>query len=299
MLILTAMGCSPCRRAARRAQQLVESPGDWAERLGGDGASPQVGRFIYQLDAEWNDAWPPDRLCVQVTEQVRARMAAWHPGWPHLWAHVLRVTGLAVALAEDAGQDPALAYLTGICHDVAKLYELRTILPHEEEGSVFAADSLRGHLPGAQIARSRRPSARMATTPGAHPQRRRQAGQDRGGGGGAPYLDGRIVLVYRVALGRVADDAEHFPPMHFARSRSSRSAAKRAFVAVPCPQPRTCCCGEHGPGRCARAYPYFRQSGTCGVICRRVSKPAPARPILPKWDTACACLLADACFQVC
>lgn len=213
------------------AQQLVESPGDWAERLGGDGASPLVGRFIDQLDAEWHDAWPPDRLCVQVTEQVRARMAAWHPGWPHLWAHVLRVTGLAVALAEDAGQDPALAYLTGICHDVAKLDELRTSLPHEEEGAVFAADALRGHLPGAQIsaiqaairkdgddtlARILNDADKLDKIGAVGVVRRISTGTDRG------WLP--------VALGRVADDAEHFPPMHFARSRAL-ARDKRAFVA--------------------------------------------------------------------
>ncbi|MCZ7538342.1 MAG: HD domain-containing protein [Anaerolineae bacterium] len=173
------------------AGQLMESPGDWAERLGGDGASPLVARFIDQLDAEWHDTWPPDRLCIQVAGQVRARMAAWHPGWPHLWAHVLRVAGLTVALAEDAGLAPAPAYLTGMCHDVAKLDELRTSLPHEEEGANFAADVLRGHLPGAQISAIQAAIRKDGDdSAGAHPQRRRQAGQDRGGGGGAPRLDG-------------------------------------------------------------------------------------------------------------
>jgi len=218
------------------AQQLIESPGDWAERLGGDAPSPLVARFIDQLDAEWHDAWPPDRLCAQVTEQVRARMAAWHPGWPHLWAHVLRVTGLAVALAEDGGLEPALAYLTGICHDVAKFDELRTSLPHEEEGADFAAEVLHGYLPAAQIAAI-------------------QAAIRKSGDEGlarilndADKLDkiGAVGVVRRVstgtdrgwlpaALGRVADDAERFPPMHFARSQAL-ARDKRAFVAWVVPR---------------------------------------------------------------
>jgi hypothetical protein len=213
------------------AGQLMESPGDWAERLGSDAPSPLVVRFIDQLDAEWHDAWPPDRLCAQVTERARARMAAWHPGWPHLWAHVLRVTGLAVALAEDAGLDPILAYLAAICHDVAKLDELRTSLSHEEESAGFAAEALRGHLPNGQIAAI-------------------QAAIRKDGDDGlarilsdADKLDkiGAVGVVRRVstgtdrgwlpaALGRVADDAERFPPMHFARSRAL-ARDKRAFVA--------------------------------------------------------------------
>lgn len=213
------------------AGQLMESPGDWAERLGGDGASPLVARFIDQLDAEWHDTWPPDRLCIQVAGQVRARMAAWHPGWPHLWAHVLRVAGLTVALAEDAGLAPAPAYLTGMCHDVAKLDELRTSLPHEEEGANFAADVLRGHLPGAQI------SAIQAAICKSGDDALTRILND------ADKLDkiGAVGVVRRVstgtdrgwlpaALGRVADDAERFPPMHFARSRAL-ARDKRAFVA--------------------------------------------------------------------
>lgn len=213
------------------AGQLMESPGDWAERLGGDAPSPLTTRFIDQLDTEWHDAWPPDRLCAQVTEQARARIAAWHPGWPHLWAHVLRVTGLAVALAEDTGQDPALAYLTGICHDVAKLDELRTSLPHEEEGADFAADVLRGHLPGAQInaiqaairkqgddalARLLNDADKLDKIGAVGVVRRASTGTERG------WLP--------AALGRVADDAERFPPMHFVRSRAL-ARDKRAFVA--------------------------------------------------------------------
>ena len=213
------------------AEQLMESPGDWAERLGGDAPSTLAARFIDQLDAEWHDAWPPGALCAEVTERVRAHMAAWHPGWPHLWAHVLRVTGLAVELADDAGLDPVLAYLTGICHDVAKLDELRTSLPHEDEGAAFAGDVLRGHLPDAQIA-----AVKAAI---------RKDGDDALARilNDADKLDkiGAVGVVRRVstgthrdwlpaALGRVADDAERFPPMHFARSRAL-ARDKRAFVA--------------------------------------------------------------------
>ena len=133
--------------------------------------------------------------------------------------------------AEDAGLDPALAYLTGICHDVAKLDELRTSLPHEDEGADFADELLRGHLPAAQIA-----AIQAAIRKDGDDELARILND-------ADKLDkiGAVGVVRRVstgtdrgwlpaALGRVADDAERFPPMHFARSRAL-AHDKRAFVA--------------------------------------------------------------------
>lgn len=218
------------------AGTLMESPGDWAERLGGDHSSPLAGRFIEQLAAEWFDAWPPDALCADVTRQVRAHLSAWHPGWPHLWAHILRVTGLAVALAEDADLDPALAYLVTICHDVAKLDEFRTSLPHEEAGAAFAAGVLQGKLPPETIAAIQAAICKV----------------DDGLLGrilfDADKLDkiGAVGVVRRVstgttrdwlavALARVEHDADYFPPMHFARSRAL-ARDKRAFLAWFLPQ---------------------------------------------------------------
>ena len=144
------------------SDQLIESVGDWAERLGNEDPSPLVSRFIDQLDAEWYDTLPPDPVCERVMVQARERLSTWHPGWPHSWAHLLRVTGLAVALAEDENVEPTLAFVAGMCHDVAKLDEFRTGEPHEEAGAQFAAAILEGHLRPSQI----------DDDPGCDPQRR-------------------------------------------------------------------------------------------------------------------------------
>lgn len=77
----------------------METPDAWADRLLDDGASPLVQRFARQVRDEWLPATPPDEFCRQVAEHVRRHLASWHPGWPHLWAHILRVTGYALALA--------------------------------------------------------------------------------------------------------------------------------------------------------------------------------------------------------
>ncbi|HVO70545.1 MAG TPA: HD domain-containing protein [Aggregatilineaceae bacterium] len=213
------------------AARPMESVAAWAGRLMSDHATPLAQRFIDELEAEWFPALPPDAFCEQVTAQVRDRLSAWHPGWPHLWAHVLRVTGAAVALAPDAGIDPALAYLMGICHDVAKLDEFRTGQPHEEAGAEFAGEVLRGHLAAAQIGSI-------------------QAAIRKESGGALGYLlhdadkldkIGTAGLVRRIstgadpawlpiALSRVADDTQSFPAMHF-RLSADLAVRKRAFQA--------------------------------------------------------------------
>jgi hypothetical protein len=213
------------------AAQPMESVAAWTGRLADDHATPLARRFIDELEAEWFLTLPPDALCEQVAAQVRDRLSAWHPGWPHLWAHVLRVTGAAVALAPEAGLDPAPAYLLGICHDVAKLDEFRTGQPHEETGAAFAGEVLRGHLPAAQVEAI-------------------QAAILKEGGGAlghllhdADKLDkiGAAGIVRRVstgtdpgwlatALSRVADDMRQFPAMHF-RLSADLADRKRAFQA--------------------------------------------------------------------
>ncbi len=214
------------------AGALLESAGDWAERLTHERSESELAeRFVTQLADEWFDAWPPDALCAMVTEQVRAHLAAWHPGWPHLWAHILRVTGLAVLLAEDADYDPALAFLVGICHDVAKLDEYRTSLPHEEAGAAFAGRVLRGHLPPEAIVSIQAAICKADDGPLAHLLF------------DADKLDkiGAVGVVRRVstgtsrdwlpaALARVEQDADSFPPMHFVRSRAL-ARDKRQFLA--------------------------------------------------------------------
>ncbi|HMM28844.1 MAG TPA: HD domain-containing protein [Aggregatilineaceae bacterium] len=213
------------------AERRMDTLGDWVDVLLDDTASPLAQRFVNQLGDEWYDPTPPDAFCEQVAEHVRRHLAGWHPGWPHLWAHVLRVTGVALALAEDEGLPPEEAYLLSLCHDVAKLDELRTSQPHEELGASFAGRVLRGYLPPDRIAAIQAAILK----------------EDDGDALGdilhdADKLDkiGATGVVRRVstdtrpiwlssALWRVGDDQARFPPMHFDLSRDL-AASKRAFL---------------------------------------------------------------------
>jgi len=213
------------------AGRMMESAQKWAAHLAGDSPTLLAERFVAQLREEWFDVPSPDAFCGQIKEQVRGRLAAWHPGWPHLWAHVLRVTGAALALAAEANLDLALAYLTAICHDVAKLDEFRTGDAHEEAGAAFAGQVLDGHLAPAQIAAIQAAIRRQGNDPLVRILH------------DADKLDkiGAVGIVRRVstgtdrswlpvALGRVQDDTQRFPLMQFERSRELVEH-KRAFQA--------------------------------------------------------------------
>src|SRR5690242_1544445 len=87
------------------ADQALFSADDWALRLGDD---PVARQFADQLRAEWLPVSVPDEFCQQMMDFVRGYLQA-DVGWPHLWAHTLRVTGYALALAPEAGIDLAHA----------------------------------------------------------------------------------------------------------------------------------------------------------------------------------------------
>jgi hypothetical protein len=211
--------------------QLVESVGDWADRLCDDDPAPLVSRFVNQLGDEWFDTLPPDAFCEQVTEQVRRRLSAWHPGWPHLWAHVLRVTGVAVALAEDENIDPALAYLMGMCHDVAKLDEYQTGIPHEETGADFARRALRGHLTPGQIESIRAAILKEEDGPLADILHDADKLDKIGAAGVVRRVSAHTHSSWlSTALWRVDDDAARFPRMHFDLG-DDLAHSKRAFLA--------------------------------------------------------------------
>jgi HD superfamily phosphodiesterase len=208
-------------------RQPVTSPDDWATRLD---MTPLAERFVDHLRREWLPADPPTAFCADIAGQVQRRVAAWHPGWPHLWAHILRVTGVAVVLAREAGRDPALGYLAGMCHDVAKLDEARSGSPHEEMGATFAGVALRGHVLPAQIAAIQAAITHEGDDDLAHILN------------DADKLDkiGAVGIMRRVsggtqwgwvamALWEIEDDLADFPAMHFERSRALADD-KRAFT---------------------------------------------------------------------
>jgi len=213
------------------AEQRMDTLGDWAERLAGANPTPLASRFVNQLGDEWFDAPAPDDFCARVAEHVRRHLASWHPGWPHLWAHILRVTGCALALADDEGASPEEVYLLGVCHDVAKLDELRTSEPHEELGAAFAARVLRGYLPPDRIDAIQ---AAILKEGDGDVLGNILHDADKLDKIGATGVLRRISTETRPswlssALWRVGDDLARFPPMHFDLSRDL-AAAKREFL---------------------------------------------------------------------
>jgi hypothetical protein len=213
------------------ADRRMDSVGAWAEHLDTEPPNPLVTRFINQLDDEWYDADPPDAFSGQLADRVRSRLSAGGADWPNLWAHILRVTGIALALADEMKTDPAVVFALGMCHDAGKLDEDRLGVEHEALGATFAAQALRGHLRPAQIEAIQTAITRESDDTLAELL------------DNADKLDkiGAAGIVRRVsaesdrgwlsdALWQVSHDARYFPPMHFDLSREL-AARKRAFQA--------------------------------------------------------------------
>ncbi|MBN1565171.1 MAG: HD domain-containing protein [Anaerolineae bacterium] len=220
------------------ADRRMDSVGDWAEHLDTEPLNLLVTRFVNQLDDEWYEADPPDAFCVALEGRVQKRLAASGAGWPHVWAHTLRVTGFALALADElhnrtrtANPDPVVVYALGLCHDVAKLDEDRTGEPHEELGARFAAQVLKDHLRPAQIAAIQAAITRESDDDLAHIL----ADADKLDKIGAAGVVRRVSAVsdrgdLSDALWQVSHAARYFPAMYFDLSREL-AARKRAFQA--------------------------------------------------------------------
>lgn len=208
----------------------MDSVGDWADRLADDPLDALAARFVNQLADEWFDADPPDVFCEELVVQVRQRIAR-RPGWPPLWAHTMRVMGTALALAEEAGVDPLLAYLAGLYHDIAKLDEEYSSEEHEDLGATIAGRALRDKLRPVQIEMIQEAICKTGDDPLTNVLHN------------ADKLDklGAAGVVRRVssepdrrwwadALWRVSDAARYFPIMHFDLSRDL-AQNKRQFQA--------------------------------------------------------------------
>lgn len=210
---------------------LMDSPGCWSDHLRSDDPVPSlIAGFIDQLGSEWPAAPPPDPFCERVMGQARCRIAAWHPGWPHLWAHVLRVTGAALSLTGEAGLDPALAFVMGMCHDVAKLDEARDGVRHEDMGAAFAGQTLRGHFSPGEIDSIQ--AAILKTGDSALAAVLSDADKlDKIGAAGVlrRISTGTVRAWVPVALRRVGSEAAFFPPMHF-KASAAQARSKQAFL---------------------------------------------------------------------
>src|SRR5258708_11844617 len=116
---------------AAGAGQKLFTVNDWAARLG----EGQLARqFTDQMRLEWHSISVPNALCQTMMDDARGYIG-WYLGWPHIWAHTLRVTGNILALAEEAEVDPAHAFMLGIFHDIGKLDELSGGANHDDIGA--------------------------------------------------------------------------------------------------------------------------------------------------------------------
>jgi HD superfamily phosphodiesterase len=77
-------------------------------------------------------------------ESARQYLIVQHPGWPHIWAHSLRVIGTVLAVAPEAGIEPAHAFMLGLFHDLGKLEELNGGDDHEKVGAKLLQQKLAG-----------------------------------------------------------------------------------------------------------------------------------------------------------
>jgi HD superfamily phosphodiesterase len=112
------------------------SPEAWQAYLGSETETARA--FCAQLKREWQPVYIPSALCQTVMGQAQAHLAGISLPWRNLWAHMLRVTGNTLMLAESAEITAEEAFLLGILHDVGKLDELQHGAAHELVGALIA-----------------------------------------------------------------------------------------------------------------------------------------------------------------
>jgi len=204
----------------------------WQAYLGAE--TETVRLFSAQLAYEWQPWHVPSALCQIVMAQAQAHLAASGLSWRNLWAHILRVTGNALLLAESAEISAEQAFLLGILHDVGKLDELQQGTSHELIGAQLTQQWLASELPAEIIERLAAAIAKR----GAQHDPFVQVLHD------ADKLDkiGATGILRRLsshigeqnpsaALRVVLHELAHFPEMHFAES-ARLAERKRNFVAA-------------------------------------------------------------------
>ena len=102
--------------------------------------------FLSALYHEWLPLEPPTVLCADLTGDMEAYLKTRPGPWATIWSHIIRVAACATWLAERHGVDPEACYLAALLHDVHKLDEWDTGLPHADLGAHAALETLRGEL---------------------------------------------------------------------------------------------------------------------------------------------------------
>ncbi len=221
------------RALAAGAGQPLFTVNDWATRLG-DSAGAQA--FLAQLRTEWQPINVPDAFCQEMMDYARNSLT-WHVGWPHLWAHTLRVTGYALAFASEALVEPDHAFLLGIFHDLGKLEEITGGEMHEAIGARLLTEKVNGHFLPSEVTLLANVIAKKNRNGNPYAQVLYDA--DKLDKIGATGLLRRLSVDHHVesiphALDVVAEDAADFPDMHFPTSRAlakSKLAFTRKFLA--------------------------------------------------------------------
>jgi HD superfamily phosphodiesterase len=214
---------------------------DWAQRLRDNPVANETGnqvseQFIEQMRLEWFPVTAPNEICQQMMDFVHEHLAAYR-GWPHIWAHILRVTGNALALASEAGVDPAHAFMLGIFHDSGKLQEFHGGDDHEALGAALARAKLRTHYDRRNVTLISSVIAKQIGQTNPHAQLLYDA--DKLDKIGATGIARRLstdygVLHAGIALRRVEDELDRFPTMHYPTSdrlAESKATFTKAFLA--------------------------------------------------------------------
>src|SRR6187397_1803246 len=94
-------------KLAAGAGQHLFTVSSWATQLIG---AADAHTFLAQLRKEWQPITIPSTLCQAMMDSCREYISRF-VGWPHLWAHTLRVTGTAFSLAHDANIEPEHAFV--------------------------------------------------------------------------------------------------------------------------------------------------------------------------------------------
>jgi putative nucleotidyltransferase with HDIG domain len=205
-------------KLATGAGQHLFTVNSWASQLNG---TADTLTFLEQLRKEWQPITIPSSLSQEMMDICREYLSG-YVGWPHLWAHTLRVTGNALGLAQEAGIEQEHAFLMGIFHDIGKLEEMNGGDSHETAGADIFRTMLSGRMPDKLITLMANVIAKSASPINPYTQVLYDA--DKLDKIGATGIARRISTDWgaqhiRYALGRVRDDALDFPAMHFLASR--------------------------------------------------------------------------------
>lgn len=212
------------------ADKALFSVDDWSVQLGSD---PTAQQFLDQMRREWQLITVPNEFCAAMMAFARNHLSA-YTGWPHVWAHTLRVTGNALTLAAEANVEPEQAFLLAIFHDVGKLDELHYGVSHEEIGAQIVREQFASDLPPQLTNRIAEAIAKTARSSNAYTRLLHDSDKlDKIGATGlARRLSTNFGSQHRgLALRRVRSDAQTFPAMNHPTS-DRLAALKKNFTAI-------------------------------------------------------------------